>query len=306
MAQVYSVMLGFLVAATYAQYGETRTWVRQEVESLRLIRNITSDVATPQAEALKTAVSDYARAPWSRANGNCSRSATRGPQAEAALASMLTALPDPDPDGSLSTALAVGQLRDLIQNVAIARVERISAAPDRKIANLLSGVLVLITGLAISIAWFLRGPSVVVHLILGGILVTTFLSLILLSVELIYPFAGDLSIQPDEFRELIIGCDDMQFGLMNVFVRWLAALALMFSFYNPSGRSFVHWAGAGTARARCGSSSAPCSSPAFSFSAARPSVRWAIRVWSSWSPSSPCLAAPCSISASSIPPNGWK
>ena len=61
MAQVYSVMLGFLVAATYAQYGETRTWVRQEVESLRLIRNITSDVATPQAEALKTAVSDYAR-----------------------------------------------------------------------------------------------------------------------------------------------------------------------------------------------------------------------------------------------------
>jgi hypothetical protein len=42
-------------------------------------------------------------------------------------------------------------------------------------------------------------------LILGGILVTTFLSLILLSVELIYPFAGDLSIQPDEFRELIIG-----------------------------------------------------------------------------------------------------
>ena len=39
----------------------------------------------------------------------------------------------------------------------------------------------------------------------------------------------------------------MQFGLMNVFVRWLATLALMFSFYNPSGRSFVHWAGAGTA-----------------------------------------------------------
>ena len=204
MAQVYSVMLGFLVAATYAQYGETRTWVRQEVESLRLIRNITSDVATPQAEALKIAVSDYARAvvegEWELlAFGD------ESPQAEAALASMLTALPDPDPDGSLSTALAVGQLRDLIQNVAIARVERISAAPDRKIANLLSGVLVLITGLAISIAWFLRGPSVVVHLILGGILVTTFLSLILLSVELIYPFAGDLSIQPDEFRELIVG-----------------------------------------------------------------------------------------------------
>jgi hypothetical protein len=39
----------------------------------------------------------------------------------------------------------------------------------------------------------------------------------------------------------------MQFGLMNLFVRWLATLALMFSFYNPSGRSFVHWAADGTA-----------------------------------------------------------
>jgi Family of unknown function (DUF6524) len=39
----------------------------------------------------------------------------------------------------------------------------------------------------------------------------------------------------------------MQFGLMNVFVRWLATLALMFSFYNPSGRSFVHWAADGMA-----------------------------------------------------------
>ena len=136
MAQVYSVMLGFLVAATYAQYGETRTWVRQEVESLRLIRNITSDVATPQAEALKTAVSDYARAVV-EGERELLAFGDESPPAEAALASMLTALPDPDPDGSLSTALAVGQLRDLIQNVAIARVERISAAPDRKIANLL-------------------------------------------------------------------------------------------------------------------------------------------------------------------------
>jgi Family of unknown function (DUF6524) len=39
----------------------------------------------------------------------------------------------------------------------------------------------------------------------------------------------------------------MQFGLMNLFVRWLATLALMFSFYNSSGRSFVHWAADGTA-----------------------------------------------------------
>lgn len=39
----------------------------------------------------------------------------------------------------------------------------------------------------------------------------------------------------------------MQFGLINVFVRWLATLALMFSFYNPSGRSFVHWSMGGDA-----------------------------------------------------------
>lgn len=33
----------------------------------------------------------------------------------------------------------------------------------------------------------------------------------------------------------------MQFGLINVVVRWLFTLGLMFGCYNPSGRSYVHW-----------------------------------------------------------------
>ena len=201
MAEVYSVMLGFLVAVAYAQYGETRTSVRHEVESLKMIQAVAGDFGA-EAAPLQDAVVNYAQAvvegEWELlAFGD------ESPQVEAALGALFDALPDPD--GSLNAALTVNQLRGLIQNVAANRVERISAAPDTRIADLLSGVLVLVTGLAISIAWFLRGPSVLLHLILGGILVTTFLSLILLSVELIYPFAGDLSISPDEFRGLIVG-----------------------------------------------------------------------------------------------------
>lgn len=33
----------------------------------------------------------------------------------------------------------------------------------------------------------------------------------------------------------------MQFGLVNVVVRWLFTLGVMFGAYNPSGRSYVHW-----------------------------------------------------------------
>lgn len=35
----------------------------------------------------------------------------------------------------------------------------------------------------------------------------------------------------------------MKFGLVNMLLRWLLIAGVLFATYNPSGRSFVHWAG---------------------------------------------------------------
>ena len=39
----------------------------------------------------------------------------------------------------------------------------------------------------------------------------------------------------------------MKFGFTNILLRWLLIAGVLLATYNPSGRSFVHWAGASTA-----------------------------------------------------------
>lgn len=202
MAEIYSALLGFLVVAAYAQYDDTRTSVRREVEELKLIRQVAGQFEPPVRSGIERAVAGYARAvvddEWRlMAFGHESASV------DAAIDAMFASLPRVESAAPMSTALVVNRAQELIRSVAEARVTRVTAPPDTRVADLLSGVLVLVTGLSISIAWFLRGPSVVLHLLLGGMLVTAFLSLIFLAVELIYPFAGELSIPPDDFRQLL-------------------------------------------------------------------------------------------------------
>jgi hypothetical protein len=203
MAEVYSALLGFLVVVAYAQFDDTRTSVRQEVEHLRLIERLAGQFAPSAQAAVERAVSDYARAvvtdEWPRmAFGD------ESPTVDAAITGMLDALPAVGDDTSVYAALTVLQMRGLVQDVVAARADRVTATPDSNVSDLLSGVLLLVTLLAVSIGWFLRGPSVVVHLILIAFMVTTFLSLIVLAVELIYPFAGGLTVPSDEFQRLMI------------------------------------------------------------------------------------------------------
>lgn len=202
MAEIYSALLGFLVVLAYAQYDGTRSAVRLEVEQLRLVQNLAGQLPETAAADLRQAVQGYVRLvveeEWPlMAFGGESRAV------DAAIAGMLAALPRREAGNDLGTALLVVQLQELVQDVATQRVARVTAAPESRVADLLSGVLVLVTFLAVAIAWFLRGPSVTVHLILGAIMVITFLCFILLVVELIYPFAGDLRIQPGEFQEIL-------------------------------------------------------------------------------------------------------
>jgi hypothetical protein len=203
MAEIYGGLLGFLVVVAYTQYDETRGSVRQEVETLRLIERLSEEFEPPETSAVRQAVSNYARAvitdEWpAMAFGHDSESV------DDALGGILRVIPRAEDDTVLHKALIVLQVRELVTDVVTARTLRITATPDTNVSDLLSGVLFVVTSMAIGMAWFLRGPSILVHLILTAILVTTFLSLIILGVELIYPFAGDLKVSPAEFQRLIV------------------------------------------------------------------------------------------------------
>ena len=56
--------------------------------------------------------------------------------------------------------------------------------------------------LAIMTGWFLRGPSVFVHLILVAMISSSVITMMVLSAQLLYPFSGPVSISPEPFLSL--------------------------------------------------------------------------------------------------------
>jgi hypothetical protein len=124
--------------------------------------------------------------------------------AEAAFQRLFTIAARPPGDAGLGASfLAVNQVQGLLQDVLRRRTTRLAAGPGRPLAELLSEILVGLTLVAVAIPWFLESRSFVLHLLLSGMLVMSYIALITLSVELLYPFAGQVALGPEPFQAVL-------------------------------------------------------------------------------------------------------
>ena len=203
VAEIYSVLLGLLVMAAYAEYMETRMHVLAEAATLDLIVGTAAGLEDELRAPLAAAVRGYTEAvvaqEWP------SPAAEGSPAVDAAERALLVGSTVPAGDGAVGTALTLARAQALAAEIRLHRVARLAAAPDPQVARLLSGAVLVASFLALGVGWFLRGPSLLLHMILSAALVGLFLTLIVTAVELIYPFSGSIAISPDPYRRLLAG-----------------------------------------------------------------------------------------------------
>lgn len=197
-AEIYAVILGFIIVYGFSEFNDAKQNVRKEAATLgRMIAQ--APLAGEEAgRTIIASVRDYsgtvAAKEWPlMANGGESA------EAQASLQALEKAILNA---GSPADSLVRMRLATLLDEVATSRVERLSAAPEPHLASLILQFLVVGASLAITTSWFLRGPSIVVHLILVSMISSSVITMMILSAQLLYPFSGPVSISPQPFQTL--------------------------------------------------------------------------------------------------------
>lgn len=203
MAETYAVLLGLMLATAFASYQEMQDTVLGEGESLRAILHVAPSLPGAQSGELEEGVRRYARHvvedEWPKLAFGGSDEA-----AEAAFQRLFEIAARPPGDAGLGASfIAANQVQILLQDVLRRRTSRLASGPGRPLAELLSEVLMGLTLVSVAIPWFLESRSVVLHVILSGMLVVTYLALITLSVDLLYPFAGQVALGPEPFQAVL-------------------------------------------------------------------------------------------------------
>lgn len=197
-AQIYAVVLGFIIVYGFSEFNDARQNVLKEAATLgRLIAQ--APLAGEEAGgAITTAVRGYSEAvavkEWPlMANG--------GESSEAVIS--LHALENAILGaGSPTDSLVKLRLSTLLDEIVARRVDRLSAAPDPDLSDIIAQLLLVGAALAIGTGWFLRGPSIAVHLILVGMITSSVVTMMILSAQLLYPFSGPVAISPEPFLSL--------------------------------------------------------------------------------------------------------
>jgi hypothetical protein len=204
MAETYAVLLGLMLAAAFASYQEAQETVVGEGQALKAILRVAPRLEGAQGAVLAGAIRDYARLvaeeEWPKLPMG-----EADPAAERAFERLFEVGTSAMTDVGFGAAgfLAATQVQGLLEEVLRRRTERLAAGPGRPLADLLSQIVVGLTLLAVAIPWFLESRSLALHLILSGLLVVSYVALITLSVELLYPFAGQIALDPGPIRAVL-------------------------------------------------------------------------------------------------------
>jgi hypothetical protein len=203
MAETYGVLLGLMLAAAFASYQEMQDTILGEGQSLKAIMHVAPSLPGTQGTELAEGIRRYAQHvvedEWPKlAFGDGDEAAENAFQRLFEIAAR-----PPGDAGFAASFLAANQVQVLLQDVLRRRSSRLAAGPGRPLAELLSEVLIGLTLAAVAIPWFLESRSIVLHLLLSGMLVLTYIALITLSVELLYPFAGQVALAPEPFQALL-------------------------------------------------------------------------------------------------------
>lgn len=197
-AQIYAVVLGFILVYGFSEFNDARQNVLKEASTLgRLIAQ--APLAGDEAgRAIAAAAIGYSE---TVANKEWPLMANGGESAEA-----LTWLRTLDKailavDNSYEGVVRM-RLSALVDEIVSRRVDRIAAGPDAELSVVIFELLAVAAALAIMTGWFLRGPSVLVHTLLVGMISSSVISMMVLSAQLLYPFSGSISISPEPFVAL--------------------------------------------------------------------------------------------------------
>jgi len=197
-AEIYAVVLGFIIVYGFSEFNEARQNVLKETATLGRLMAQAPLAGEETGQAIIAGVRGYSETVATKewplmANGGESREA---------LAWLRTLDKSIVTAGGITDGFVKMRLSTLLDEVVARRVDRIAAAPDPALAEIIFQLLLVGVGLAIVMGWFLRGPSIFVHLILVALISSSVITMMVLSAQLLYPFSGPVSISPAPFLSL--------------------------------------------------------------------------------------------------------
>lgn len=201
LAETYALVLGMLLVAALAEFQDMQQTVAAEAGKLAAIDALGSSLEPGQRLRWREAVGSYARAvaeeewPEMQLGG-------RSAAADRALDRLFALLgQQPAPPGS-AAAVVLPRAGELLQAVVDHRAARLSNGPPDAAEGQLGRVLLALTALAVAVPWFLRPANLLVHLILAGLLTLAYIGLIVVAIDLFYPFAGGMRLGPEPLAAL--------------------------------------------------------------------------------------------------------
>jgi hypothetical protein len=197
-AEIYAVVLGFIVVYGFSEFNEAKQNVLKEAATLSRLVAQAPLAGEDASRAIVAAVRDYSQIVAVK-EWPLMASGGESPEAEASLHVLEKAIFS---GGGASDNLVKMRFSTLLDEVVARRVDRLSAAPNPDLSNIIFELLLVGACLAVMTGWFLRGPSIVVHLILVAMITSSVVTMMILSAQLLYPFSGPVSISPQPFLAL--------------------------------------------------------------------------------------------------------
>jgi len=204
MAETYAVVLGLFLVGAFNDFQAMQTVVKTEALALRALHETAANLPTDGTDDIRERIRSYTRTviaeEWQLMKyGDESSSAQHDLDQIFALISSATS--------RSHEYQGVGfQAQRLAQEVLTQRAIRLTNGPGDgdTLSGAFSHFLVVLTLIAIALPWFLYTPHPLLHIVTGGALIVVFISSIVLAVKMLYPFAGELAIQPTDFKTALI------------------------------------------------------------------------------------------------------
>ncbi len=197
-AEIYAVVLGFLVLFGFDHFNETRRAVLLEaslVDRLRAEAQFISGDQTQFLAAVDTYIDTVLTKEWPRQEAGNTEALIAGGIMELDL-SVRKAF------ASLDDASAIRSL-EFVDEINQQRATRLSATPNAVVAGAIFQMLIVGLLLSVVTGWFVRGPSILVHMALSALVSGSIVLLMVLSAQLTYPFTGTVSISKSSFSDLV-------------------------------------------------------------------------------------------------------
>lgn len=199
MAEIYAVMIGLFLVSAFEQYQDMQTTVRNEALALRALTQTSAQFSPDAQGALPDLIQAYLRTVIEE-EWPLLKFGDESQTAQVDLDRIFAGIAEAGRYSAEDRGIAI-QAQQIATQVLTRRAERVTNGPGSgdALPNMLSSVLMVLTLVAIALPWFVYTPYAIVHILLGTALVVVFISLIILAVKMLYPFAGELMIPPDDF-----------------------------------------------------------------------------------------------------------